>query len=1012
MSISWPSNSRQRQRPQWWCRRQSSSLVLLWVVQAILILILLLTTTTTVHVSARATAATAPTKAASLASHTANVQIQPNNKNKGSTPTRVTGYGSHHPAQPVSETLLGRNHPSRNRTTTSTTTSSTTTPLWIRPTNSSSLDLYSATHHCTVQVSAVSNADADGSENHDSGSTLRSIVLDEINQRSSTNTSTSTDDGESWIPVEGLYGMYSIPSGHLMVWIQGSSTVYEAPALPSSRNSSSSNNNRSSSPPCWWQIRKVTQLYICRLENPHQTTTRSQRREEKRQISLLRQAMKHHDWYYTAAGNALVPDMTHTLQRALAWRGSLPSAHDNNDDDDATNSATTKPTKWWQFATTVNNNNSTDAATAATTSPLCPDSRFFWNEGLVSALLQQQAANNDTADQILLDHVIPVTSAFCGVQSNLTTTSATGSIATAAGDKNSNASSLVYYDELLITRRSRFRAGTRFTKRGADQSGAVANYAETEQILLLWKQELAKSSGSSSNDRTLQSISSHVQTRGSIPLRWSSPTDIKTYRPRVRIGTDPLAQARAVRQHLAEQAELYIPQHEPASSNATVPTMVQRKYPALVLLNLVDKKSDQGRLGRALDAVLKAVLDVYKEQPDPAMPWLQAADIQHIWFDFHAEVKHGRWEKLVGLLDQLKPTLVEQGYFCAQPVDGSSLCVTRLQTGVTRTNCMDCLDRTNVVQSIFGRFLLFSQFAADKSTRIPLAFKTAFRKHPMTIPWKEGEIAHRHLWADNADAISRLYAGTPALKGDFTRTGKRTKKGALDDGMNSLQRYYLNNFLDADRQEGMDLLVGHQPFSYLGDDLAGDDEGVETALSKASEDRTMTIEEAARQMFMGTWNSNKSENSRDDSDHVRIKVKPVPLGGLSSTRQKSRRSLDLRWLPGDLQTQVRSLASPSLNDLPEDISSQAALWAIDQRSASELPWWVTSGESSSSSSDSEDDGDQRSSVVADVGSAATNNAGYLLGAMVAGTQAPVTMAALVLGLASVVAFPHPKDDHS
>jgi hypothetical protein len=41
-------------------------------------------------------------------------------------------------------------------------------------------------------------------------------------------------------------------------------------------------------------------------------------------------------------------------------------------------------------------------------------------------------------------------------------------------------------------------------------------------------------------------IYSHVQTRV-IPLRWSSPADIKTYRPRVLIGTDPLSQARAVR---------------------------------------------------------------------------------------------------------------------------------------------------------------------------------------------------------------------------------------------------------------------------------------------------------------------------------------------------------------------------------------------------------------------------------------------------------------------------------
>jgi hypothetical protein len=30
------------------------------------------------------------------------------------------------------------------------------------------------------------------------------------------------------------------------------------------------------------------------------------------------------------------------------------------------------------------------------------------------------------------------------------------------------------------------------------------------------------------------------------------------------------------------------------------------------------------------------------------------------------------------------------------------------QKGVFRTNCMDCLDRTNVVQSVIGRHLLLS----------------------------------------------------------------------------------------------------------------------------------------------------------------------------------------------------------------------------------------------------------------------------------------------------------------
>ena len=85
-----------------------------------------------------------------------------------------------------------------------------------------------------------------------------------------------------------------------------------------------------------------------------------------------------------------------------------------------------------------------------------------------------------------------------------------------------------------------------------------------------------------------------------------------------------------------------------------------------------------------------------------------------------------------------------------------------------------------------------------RKRRLPLEYVIGFKKDSLTLPWKNGELSHRLLWADNADAISRLYAGTPALKGDFTRTGKRTKRGALDDGLNSVTRFYLNNFLDGD----------------------------------------------------------------------------------------------------------------------------------------------------------------------------------------------------------------------
>lgn len=48
--------------------------------------------------------------------------------------------------------------------------------------------------------------------------------------------------------------------------------------------------------------------------------------------------------------------------------------------------------------------------------------------------------------------------------------------------------------------------------------------------------------------------------------------------------------------------------------------------------------------------------------------------------------------------------------------------------------------------------------------------------------------------------MSILYSGTGALKTDFTRTGKRSTMGALNDGKNSITRYFINNFFDAYNQ--------------------------------------------------------------------------------------------------------------------------------------------------------------------------------------------------------------------
>jgi len=65
---------------------------------------------------------------------------------------------------------------------------------------------------------------------------------------------------------------------------------------------------------------------------------------------------------------------------------------------------------------------------------------------------------------------------------------------------------------VLITRRSRIFAGTRYLRRGINHEGYVANWLEVEQIVYRHTNSLGD---------TLPMMSSFVQVRGSIPFFWT-----------------------------------------------------------------------------------------------------------------------------------------------------------------------------------------------------------------------------------------------------------------------------------------------------------------------------------------------------------------------------------------------------------------------------------------------------------------------------------------------------------
>ena len=175
--------------------------------------------------------------------------------------------------------------------------------------------------------------------------------------------------------------------------------------------------------------------------------------------------------------------------------------------------------------------------------------------------------------------------------------------------------------------------------------------------------------------------------------------------------------------------------------------------------------------------------------------------LHYIYFDFHNETKGLKWHRAQLLLDQLHDALQRQQYFRGvdMPANVEGRLEVRLQqTSVVRTNCMDCLDRTNVVQSMLARWTL-NRMLTDIGILQP---GETFANDV------EFEFLFRNLWADNADVVSKSYSGTGALKTDFTRTGKRTRAGALQDLNSSITRYAKNNFTDGPKQDSFDLFLG------------------------------------------------------------------------------------------------------------------------------------------------------------------------------------------------------------
>uniref|UniRef100_A0A667Z4G2 FIG4 phosphoinositide 5-phosphatase n=1 Tax=Myripristis murdjan TaxID=586833 RepID=A0A667Z4G2_9TELE len=294
----------------------------------------------------------------------------------------------------------------------------------------------------------------------------------------------------------------------------------------------------------------------------------------------------------------------------------------------------------------------------------------------------------------------------------------------------------------LIARRSSRFAGTRFLKRGANCEGDVANEVETEQII----------HDASVMSFTAGSYSSYVQVRGSVPLYWSQDISTMMPKPPIRLDqADPYAHV----------AALHFDQ------------MLQRFGSPIIILNLVKKREKRKHEKILSEELYPAVTNLNQFLPPDHC-------IDYIAWDMARYTK----SKLCNVLDRLgmiaENVVKRTGFF----------------TGVLRTNCVDCLDRTNTAQFMVGKCALAYQlYALGMIDKPKLQFDTDCVR------------LFEELYEDHGDTLSLQYGGSQLVHRVKTYRKIAPWTQHSKDIMQTLSRYYSNAFSDADRQDAINLFL-------------------------------------------------------------------------------------------------------------------------------------------------------------------------------------------------------------
>ncbi|CAH8549682.1 unnamed protein product [Schistosoma mattheei] len=284
----------------------------------------------------------------------------------------------------------------------------------------------------------------------------------------------------------------------------------------------------------------------------------------------------------------------------------------------------------------------------------------------------------------------------------------------------------------VVSRVSAQRPGTRFHVRGINDCGDVANFVETEQFIYLG-----------------DSVSSYIQVRGTVPLFWEQPG--------LQVGSHKIS--------LSRPLEISMSAFERHFMNLI------SQYGSVGVVNLLGCKQGEAMLSKA-----------YQEQHRKSS---FRNTIHHIIFDYHSELQSKGAKSLEWINQQISRLIDDWGYFYAngQQVE---LC----QTGVLRINCVDCLDRTNAIETLVGVQIILPKMLMSLGVNVK-------DQHNVINRFVDGI---KQLWQQNGDHVSRIYAGTGALG---------SGRSKLRDAQRTAVRTIQHSFFDSAKQEAMHMLLSN-----------------------------------------------------------------------------------------------------------------------------------------------------------------------------------------------------------